>query len=216
MDNDLLDEFVHDGGGQLGDIHVLFHQSGEAVVVVAVFSLLVDQFFHDGDLGLEPLLLFFIIRHHFLIAIIRERAENVIFVQPCDQLINVLQTLLCLCQLLLVLLDAAVLRLAGGLHPLLLKALRILPDVGGHCANAFQHNVPQYFLSDVVACAFATIIFIAGTPVMILLPFKALAGGKVHSPSAVRAVGDTGKHAFPFCSLDAAMPLLTKLLHPIP
>ena len=34
VDNDLLHKFVHDGSGQLGDIHVLIHQSGEAVVVV--------------------------------------------------------------------------------------------------------------------------------------------------------------------------------------
>ena len=109
VDNDLLDEFVHDGGGQLGDIHILFHQGGEAIIVIAVFPLLVDQFLHDGDFGLEPLLLFFIIRHHFLIAIIGERAENVIFVQAGNQFVDVLQAFLRLCQLLLVLLDAAVL-----------------------------------------------------------------------------------------------------------
>lgn len=34
MNNDLLDEFIHNGGGQLGDIHVLFHQSGETIVVI--------------------------------------------------------------------------------------------------------------------------------------------------------------------------------------
>ena len=60
MDDDLLDEFVHDGGGQFGNVYVLFHQSGEAVVVVAVLTLLVDQLLHDSDLGLKPLLFFFI------------------------------------------------------------------------------------------------------------------------------------------------------------
>ena len=87
VDNDLLDEFVHDGSDQLGDVHVLFHQCGEAVVVVAVFTLLVDQFFHDGDLGHKPLLLFFKIRYHILIAIIGEHAKNVIVIHAGDQLV---------------------------------------------------------------------------------------------------------------------------------
>ena len=32
VDDDLFHKFVHDGGGQLGDVHVLFHQGSETII----------------------------------------------------------------------------------------------------------------------------------------------------------------------------------------
>ena len=112
IDDDLLDELIHDGDCQLRDVHTLFQQGEELVNIVLHFLAGRHPVLKTDDLIVERRLLRLVALLHLLVTLLAQIAEYHVLIDTGDELVNVHQTLLCLFQPSLVLPDGLLLFLS--------------------------------------------------------------------------------------------------------
>ena len=215
VDDDLLDELVHDGRRQLRDVHVRLHQGEELVNIVLHFLAGRNPVLKTDDLVVERRLLRLVALQHLLVTLPTQIAEYHVLIDTGDECVDVRQPLLRFSQPPLVLPDGFLLFFPPAHQPVLLKAFHICPDIFRHGPDTFQHYIPQNVLPDIVGRTGSPSAFVLGADVVVLLAVKVFTGGEVELAPAVGADHQPGEHPLPL-SLDRAALVLTKLLHSVP